>query len=237
MNWPRTLYGKLLLLFLAFGAIMTLGFIAVMRISHETYHLEFDQTTNRELARQYVAANLLVPEPPLTAHNFANALRRLTEINPYIDAYVLDARGEILAASARKMPLARVRVAPEPIRAFLGGQASLPILGEDPTESQQRKVFSAAPLSIPDCTAAYLYLILHGRDHGTGTRQLRASYSINEGVGIILLAGLLAVAGSMLFLRLLTRRLAVLQKDMEHFRDDQLAEPPRRRGTRIGAAG
>lgn len=226
MIWPKTLYAKLLLLFLGFGVLMTGVFIVVMRVSHETYHLEFDQTVNRGLAAQYVRAKLLVREPPLTAHNFANALRRITDINPDIDLYVLDARGGILAASDTRVPVVRPRVGLEPIGRFLDGQRDFPLLGDDPTDARRRRVFSVAPLSIPDCPAAYLYIVLNRHDEGPGLGRLKTTYAIGEGTGIILVAAVLAIAGSLLFLHLLTRRLGVLQEDIERFRDGRFVELP-----------
>lgn len=226
MIFPRTLFAKLLLLFLGFGALMTGVFIFVMQVSHETYHLEFDQLVNRDLAQQYVQANLLIREPPLTAHNFARALGRITSINPNIDVYVLDARGDILAASATAGKVVRTRVSLEPIARFLDGRAALPIRGDDPTAAGRRDVFSAAPLSIPDCPAAYLYVVLNRHHEGSPAGRLKTTYAIGEGAGFILAAIVLAFGGSILFLRTLTRRFAVLQSDLERFRDSQFAVVP-----------
>lgn len=223
---PRTLFGKLLLLFLGFGALMTGVFVFVMRVSHETYHLEFDQLANRQLAHQYVAASLLVREPPLTAHNFASSLRRITSINPNIDVYVLDARGEILAASAPGGHVVRQRVALEPLARFLDGRTELPLLGDDPTDARRRDVFSVALLSIPDCPAAYLYVVLNRHDEGSPAAGLKTTYAIGEGAGVVLAATVLAIAASILFLRLLTRRLGVLQESVEKFRDSRFVESP-----------
>jgi two-component system, OmpR family, sensor kinase len=222
--WPKTLFAKLLLLFLAFGAVMTGVFIVVMRVSHETYHREFDQTANRGLAEQYVRANLLVREPPLTAHNFANSLGRIAEINPNIDVYVLDAHGDILAASPSAHASLRTRVDLEPIGRFLDGRAAFPVLGDDPADARHREVFSAAPLSIPECPAAYLYIVLNRHEESFAAAHLKTTYAIGEGAGIVVVAAVLAVAGSLLFLRLLTGRLGALQQDIEKFRDSPFVE-------------
>jgi two-component system OmpR family sensor kinase len=222
----RTLFAKLLILFLAFGGLMTGVFIYVMRVSHEAYHLEFDQTVNRDLAQQYVAANLLVREPPLTAHNFASSLHGITAINPNIDVYVLDARGGILAASVSRGAIVRERVELDPIARFLAGLNQFPLLGDDPADSRRREVFSVAPLSIPNCAAAYLYIVLHRHAQASAAAQLKTSYVISEGAGVVLAATLLAIAGSILFLRLLTRGLGALQQDLERFRDSRFEELP-----------
>jgi len=226
VKWRKTLYSKLLLLFLGFGALMTGAFLVVMNVSHEAYHLEFDQVVNRDLARQYVAQNLLVREPPLTAHNFAASLQHITAINPDVDVYVLDAEGNVLAASTSDHPVVRERIDMGPVTRFLAGTVSFPLLGDDPIDERGRGIFSAAPLSIPDCPAAYLYIVLHRHDRAVGGHQLKTAYAINEGVGVLLVAVIAAVAGSLLFLRFLTRRLGVLQQDLERFQASQFTEFP-----------
>lgn len=222
---PRTLFGKLLLLFLGFGALMGVAFLVVMRVSHQHYHQEFDQLANRHLAQQYVDANLLVREPPLTVHNFANSLTRITAINPDIDVYVVDARGEILASSAPGDTVVRTRVDLVPISRFLDPQAKLPLRGDDPTAARRRQVFSVAPLSIPGCTAAYLYIVLNRHESSALAMALKKSHAIGEGTGVLLTGILLAIAGSVIFLRLLTRRLGALQRSMQRFRDSAFSDP------------
>lgn len=222
----KTLYSKLLLLFLGFGTLMAAAFLIVMNVSHETYHLEFDQVVNRDLARQYVAQNLLIREPPLTVHNFAASLRHITTINQDIDVHVLDAKGNILASSTSNLPVVRARVDMAPVKRFVAGTASLPLLGDDPTDEHRRGVFSASPLSIPDCPAAYLYIVLHRHERAAGGHQLKTAYAINEGLGVLLVAVAAAVAASLLFLRLLTRRLGVLQQDIEQFQASEFSRLP-----------
>ena len=221
---PRTLFGKLLALFLAFGAVMTGVFVLMMDVAHERYHLEFDQIINRGLAQKYVADSLLVAEPPLTARKLTEALRRITAINPNVNAYVLDGRGLILAAStaAGEREVVRTRVDIEPISRFLSGRATFPLLDSVPTSARSRGVFSAAPLSIPGSSAAYLYLVLNRQDDGPLAERLQTTYDLGEDAGIILVAAVLAIAATVVFLRMLTGRLHVLQQDIEHFRDEQL---------------
>ncbi len=222
---PRTLFAKLLLLFLSFGALMAGTLIFMMRVSHERYHLEFDQIVNRNLAHQYADDKLLASEPPLTEGRVTSALQHFAMINPNVDVYVLDARGNIRAGSVPAARIVRTRVGLEPIARFLSGRAAFPLLGDDPTDVRHRDAFSVARLSIPDDTAAYLYVVLNRRDDGP-TAGLKETYAIGEDGGVILTATLLALGGSILFLRILTRRLGVLQQDIEGFRDGRFVPLP-----------
>lgn len=226
MIGPRTLFGKLLLLFLSFGALMTGVFLFVMHVSHERYHRESDQRVNRDLARQYVAAGLLLPQSPTAAHPYADALRRISAINPNVDLYVLDERGSILDASIGAHPLVRAHVDLGPVTEFVNGHATFPLLGDDPTDAQHRDVFSAARLSVPGSSAAYLYILLNRPEETAAAGRLKEIYSLSEDAGVVLAATILAFTGSILFLRILTRRFSVLQQDIERFRDDRSVALP-----------
>ena len=225
MIGPRTLFGKLLLLFLAFGGVMTGVYVFMMGVAHQRYHLELAQTFNRTLAEEYVAANLLIAGQPLTARNVPQALRQVTEINPNVALYVLDGRGRILNASTSSgRRLVQDHVDIHPIEQFLSGRPSFPLLDVDPMGLGSRDVFSAARLSISGTPARYLYVVLNRQGNGLAAERLEADYNLGQDAGVILVAALFAFAASAVFLRILTRRLGALQRDMEHFRDERL--PP-----------
>jgi signal transduction histidine kinase len=227
---PRSYFAKLLWLFLGYGALMTGVLIFVMHVSHTAYHLELDQLRSRDLAQQYVAAHLLVREPPLTVHNFARSLKHITEINPDIDLYVLDASGQILAGSADHHPFDR-HLDLEPVRKFVSGEAAFPLLGDNPADSRHRAIFSAAPLSIPGCPAAYLYIVLTHHDAPSAIQRLKLVNDLGTDAAVILAAAFAAIIASVLFLRYLTRRLGTLQEDMESFRDTGVVPDPLRNST------
>jgi signal transduction histidine kinase len=226
MMLPRTLFGRLLLVFMLFGVVMTGALLVVMQVSHRLYHLEFDQTVNRDLARSYVEANFLLTDAPLNAATLHRGIRKLAAANPQIDVYLLDNEGQIVAASVPLASLTRSQVDMDPVREFLAGRAA-PILGADPRDREHRTVFSAAPFDVADCPGDVLYLVLKREEHQPGAARLRTTYAVGEGAGVILTAAILAVALSLLFLRLLTRRLGVLEQAMVRFRDANGIAPPR----------
>jgi signal transduction histidine kinase len=115
-----------------------------------------------------------------------------------------------------------------PIRDFLSGH-SAPILADDPRDTVRRDVFTAAPVRIADCPADFLYIVLRRGEHQPGAAQLRTNYAVGEGAGVILTAASLAVGLSLLFLRLLTRRLGVLESAIRGFRDAHGIRTPTRR--------
>jgi signal transduction histidine kinase len=213
---PRTLFGRLLLVFLSFGAAMTLALLLVMQVSHRAYHLEADQTVNRALAATYVESNFLMADAPLTGATLHRGLGKLSAANPDVDIYLVDPEGGLVASSVPEALWRRRSIDLAPVHDFLDG-AGLPIVGDDPRDPRRRDVFSAARVSIPECPAAYLYIVLHRQEHAAGAARLRALYSLGEGVGVMLLAALLAVVMSLLVVRSLTRRLSTLDATIRRF--------------------
>ena len=213
----QTLYGRLLLVIVAFGLAMTSIFAVILLGYHEAYHVEADQTVNRHLARQYAEARLLLTDEPLNVDTFHRGIRKLAELNPDVDLYLLDADGVVVSGSLPMEQLARQRVAMQPIQAFLRESEPLPILGDDPRYLQQRDIFSVAPVRIQDCPARYLYVMLHGKHEKGAVSELRRTYAINESVGLLISGGLLAVLATLLAVRSITRRLSTLKTDMERF--------------------
>ena len=236
MRLPRTLFGRLLLVFLLYGGVMTAALLYVMQVSHKQFHRELDQTVNRDLARKYVASNFLLTDGPLTAATLHRGIKKLAAANPEIDIYLVARSGEIVASSVPESDWRRTAIDPQPIEAFVAGRRP-PILGDNPREQADQDVFSAAPFHIADCPADYLYLVLGQTEGAPGAAQLRSTFAIREGAGVIVLAAVLSVALSLLFLRLLTRRLSVLERTMSRFARLGVASnveiPNRHRGDEI----
>ncbi len=235
MILPRTLFGRLLLVFMLFGFVMTGALLFVMQVSHRTYHLEFDQTVNRDLARNYVAANFLLTDSPLTAATLHRGIRKLAAANPEVDIYLVNDDGAIVASSVQESAWRRPRIDMGPVHEFLAGR-DVPILGDDPRDSRSREVFSVAPFHVTDCPGDFLYIVLRREEHQPGAARLRTTYAVGEGAGVIVTAAILSVGLSLLFLRLLTRRLGTLESAIRRFRDENGVAAPSRpaTGTAIG---
>jgi two-component system OmpR family sensor kinase len=154
----------------------------------------------------------------------------LAEVNPDIDIYLIDGEGGVVESSVPDTERRRDRIDLEPVRRFVAGNAGLPIVGTDPRDVRDHRVFSAAPLRIPDCPAEFLYIVLHRQDHAPGGQRLKTYYAIGESAGVVLAVAIFAAIASLLMLRALTRRLGGLESAMQQFRDSNFStlalEPP-----------
>lgn len=203
---------------------MTAIFAIILLGYHESYHTEADQTANRRLAQQYADARLLITDEPLSVENFHEGIRKLAELNPDIDIYLLDDTGAIVASSLPADQWARSRVDLAPLRQFLSDSTRLPIFGDDPRFTAGKQIFSVAPVDIRDCPARLLYVVLHRESYESTVRELRRTYTINESLSLLISCGILAIATTLLMIRSITRRLSTLKADMEAFYATALPE-------------
>jgi len=222
----RTLYGKLsavlVLLFFGIGILFVLLTLFTTRV-----HLqEMTQKLNRSLARHIAAENPLIEGGRVRDGAIREIFHMLMAVHPGIEVYLLDREGGILAYSAPPGKVKREKVSLPPLRKFLAGEETLPILGDDPRSPERRKIFSVAPVPAEGPLEGYLYVILSGEEFETVSRMLQGSYIVRlstwaaaGGVLFALLTGLL------LFYRLTyrTRRLA---RAVEEFQRSGFSAPP-----------
>ena len=233
----KTLHGKLSLIL--FGLFCLIGCLSVplTLFTTQKYQQEADQNHNRPLAASlaaHLAAKGLLSQDPSGLERARTEIKYLMAINPNIDVYLLDARGNVLAYSGAPANIQRGRVALGPLRRFLRGSVPLPILGDDPRSFSEQKVFSAAPTpaerrrplgqALGD-TQGYVYVILDGEHYASVSRLVRDSNVLRSGVSaLVAILVLVSIAGLLIF-RLLTRRLRWLTAAMETFRDQNYQKP------------
>ncbi len=213
----KSLYARLAfvlaLLLIVVGAVVA-GF-AVQ--AGATFLQELDQRFNRDLARQLLVQRNLVGAERLDGDSVKSLFSHYMHVNPAIEIYLLDTDGEILAYEAPQMKIKRGRVDVAPIKQFLD-DAPLPILGDDPRQTNGRKIFSAAAFPFDGEPHQYLYVVLGGEAFSSARNVVQESYlvrfSLLAVIGVVLFG---ILAGAVAFHQL-TRRLRRLTRVMDGFR-------------------
>ena len=198
---------KLSALFLVLLVAMGIAQVLItMRIS-ERRQVEVDQLVNWNLARDMVTEIEPFLAPGDSLESVGSIIHYMMVLNPSIEIYVLDGRGEILAFFAEPgKDLSEDRVNLEPVRLFLSGDGDVPLFGEDPRHPGRQKHFSAAPLSLPDGSGGYLYIVLQSALYDTTGTGLRERYTVSALVRALLLSILcVGVVGIVMFALLATR--------------------------------
>lgn len=229
MQWfgvPRTLFGKLALVQVAFGALVVAGSFVALEIAHERRHLESSQAQNLELAQdllheQLEHSRLDLDDPAV----LRSELRRLAVLNPGVDLYWLDAAGRVLASSVPDPSLRRRSVSLAPLHALLSNGVAPPVRGDDPRDAERSRVFSVAALGANATPVAYFYVVLRGVDTDlfdrvTGTRVFR------ESIGFIALGVVLALITALVIIFGVLRPFREISRSMSAFRRHGYQEWP-----------
>ncbi len=213
----KTLYSKLVLTLLALLVPMALVFVVASHSSSQLYQQEVAQKLNRDLAAHIAGEWQLLRDGQFDSKALGGLFHTLMVVNPSIELYGLDRNGNIRAFSAPPGHVKRHQIALEPVRDYLAGQFTVPLLGDDPRSYDRKKVFSAAPLTENGAVAGYLYIVLASESYDGVAAMLRDSHSFRQGATVIMAAVVFALAAGLLLMAWLTRKLRRLSGAMESF--------------------
>ncbi len=213
----RTLYSRLALTL--FILLCLVGVILIQIIGHSStlYQQEVAQKLNRELAAHIVAEQPLIQDRKINHQALDHLFHQLMVINPSIELYLLDKQGTVLGYSAPEGKVKRTQVSLDPVKEFLDGSARFPLKGDDPRNTNGRKVFSAASIVNQDGLQGYLYIVLGGEQYDHVVQMLGNSYILDSALLVLLVALAAALTGGLVVFALQTRRLRVLGNVMRRY--------------------
>ncbi|MBT3271998.1 MAG: HAMP domain-containing protein [Spirochaetales bacterium] len=213
----RSFYAKLsmifLILILALGAgSLIIAFNAAGRLFDEV-----EQLLNREYA-----ASIAEELQPLVTEGFSedgikDEIHYMMVLNPMVEIYLVDGEGVIKSYFTHPAEnLERWTIDIAPLKKFVETDGKVPVLGDDPRTSAQKKPFSAALLDMgPD--AGYVYVILRGQSYDQSLEMLRSSYFLRSGFITFLFAVLATLLAGLSLFSFLTRRLRHLSSAVNAF--------------------
>jgi signal transduction histidine kinase len=214
----RSLYSKLAVVLAGLFFIVGLSFVGVIVFSAGMYQQEVNQKLNSTLAQQIVAEKLLMKDNRVNQEALEDIFHMLMVINPSIELYLLDSEGTILAYSAPQGKVRRKQVDLGPIKKWLEGDMTIPLLGDDPRERNRKKVFSAARIPEHGKLEGYLYVILGGEIYDSIAQKLKGSFILQLSAWMIFASLIFALAAGLIIFAVLTRRLKELAKIMDAFK-------------------
>ncbi|MGE5173829.1 MAG: ATP-binding protein [Betaproteobacteria bacterium] len=222
----KNLYTRLAAVLLGLFLLIGVLYILLTLYTTRLYFQEVNQKLNRILAQHLVSEKILIQNGRVDETALRNIFHMLMVVNPVIEVYLLDTDGKILAYSAPPGKVKRQSVSLGPVKRLLNETSSLPILGDDPRDPNQEKIFSAAPIALHGRTQGYLYIILGGEEFETEAQMLRGSYILRLSIGAAAGGLLFVLMAALLLFNRMTRRLRQLTSAMETFRQSDFSEPP-----------
>ena len=218
----KSFYARLSLLFLLL--VLAFGTISLGIAFRSSGHLfdEVEQLLNREYA-----ASIALELQPLVKEGYSidkikSAIHYMMVLNPMVEIYLLDDKGEILAYFTHpEEEMLRQRIDLAPVRQYLEHHEWIPTLGDDPRTIDERKPFSAASLQMGN-EKGYIYVILRGQSFDRSLAMLRSNYYLKSGFITFIIALLITAAIGLSLFFFLTRRLRMLRGGVREFKNGNL---------------
>ncbi|MEM9000294.1 MAG: HAMP domain-containing sensor histidine kinase [Bacteroidota bacterium] len=185
---------KLVLTFLAILILAGIGYtIATIYFSNK-YFYETTQRLHANLAQDLIDEKFVDASPIDTtgAVNkalFGDIMHDMMAVNRAIEVYLLDMDGKIQYSVVLDHDAPETnekKVALTPIRQFMNAKGQNYILGDDPKNPEQQKVFSAAHFQKGNAEG-YIYIILAGEEYLSTRNMLFTSYALKLGLGASIL--------------------------------------------------
>ena len=204
-------------LVVVFLLVLSVFFAASVHLQRITQN-EAEQRLHLNLAEHLVSDNPILATGVYDYEALKNLFHTLMVMGPNFEFYLLDQEGEVLTYSSELAPLARKKVDVDPILALISNTEDLPVMGQDPRNSDSEKIFSAAPVYNEQGLQGYIYVIIGGQAfdsiyEGISRSSAMQQFALFAGAAIVFLL----VALLVLF-KNFTRPMKILSDDMDRVR-------------------
>ncbi len=224
---PR-LIKKIALVLAAIILIMGASYVLITGYTLRNYHQASLQRLNADIAQHLIDEKFGGESPFLEDGSpnkalFSDIMHDMMAVNRGIEVYLLSKEGEVLYSvvldHGEGAPIPHVSTTP--IEDFIGSDGSQYILGDNPRNPAEKRIFSAAPFTAGD-RQGYVYIILAGQRYQEVSQNLLGSYFIKLGLGATLLSMLFAAGIGMLGIWFLTKNLRQMIQAIRRFREGDL---------------
>lgn len=224
---PR-LVKKLWIAFIFLVVLMGVSYIAITSYFANKHNQETTQKLNAEVANHVIEEKFSNASPFLEDGSvnkplFGDLMHDMMAVNRGIEVYLLDEAGAILYSVVLDPndKDATKSVALAPINSFIKDQGENFVLGDDPRNPGEQKIFSAAPYSV-DGHDGYIYIILAGKRFQEVSSTLLGQYFARLGLGTFLLTMLFTALIGLLAIWFLTKNLRLITGTVRRFSEGDL---------------
>ncbi len=225
---PR-LIKKLWLAFILIILLMGASYILITAYFSNKYNQATIQQVNSQVANHVIKEKFQNASPFLGDGSvnkalFGDLMHDMMAVNQGIEVYLLDNSGQILYSvvldHGANAPVKNVSL--DPIHSFISDKGANYILGDDPRNPGEKKIFSVAPFNV-DGREGYIYIILAGKEFQLISDNLLAQYFVKLGIGATLLTMLFATVIALLSIWFLTKNLRLITNTVRKFREGDLS--------------
>jgi signal transduction histidine kinase len=220
---------KLWLAFILLVVMMGISYVAITNYFANKHNQETTQRLNADVAKHVIAEKFQNAAPFLEDGSvnkplFGDLMHDMMAVNQGIEVYLLDETGKIEYSVVldHSEGTQAQSVSLTPINSFIKNEGKEFILGDDPRNIGQQKIFSAAPFSV-DGRNGYVYIVLAGKKFEEVSSTLMGQYFARLGLGATLLTTIFAALIGLLSIWFLTKNLRVITSTVRRFSEGDLS--------------
>lgn len=220
---------KLSISFLLIILLMGVTYVLISVFFSNKFHEETTQKLNANIANHLIEEKFKSTSPFLEDGSvnkslFGDIMHDMMAVNRGIEVYLLNETGEVLYSivldhSNPNAPVKKVDI--EPIKEFISKNGDVYILGDDPRNKGEKKIFSAAQYQ-ENGHKGYVYIILVGEAFQAINQSLFSSYFLKLGLGASVLTMIFAAFIGWISIRFLTKNLRSIIFHVNRFREGDI---------------
>ncbi len=182
------------------------------------------QLANHLIEEKFNGASPFLDDGSVNKPLFGDLMHDMMAVNRGIEVYLLDSLGAVLYSVVLKHddptnPVQYVDL--EPIQEFIACQGDRYILGDDPRNRGEQKIFSSAKFE-SNGREGYIYIVLAGQELDNVASSLLSDYFMKLGVGASLLTMLFVLALGLTSFWFLTKNLRSVIQTVKRFREGDM---------------
>ncbi|QLG47040.1 sensor histidine kinase [Costertonia aggregata] len=224
---PR-LVKKLWVAFILIIILMGASYIFITGYLTNKHNQAITQRVNAKVAEHVIqekfqSASPFLQDGSVNKELFGDLMHDMMAVNRGIEVYLLNKTGDIqysvVLEHNENEPTKTVSLAP--IQTFLKTNGTEFVIGDDPLNPGEQKIFSAAPFSV-DGQEGFIYIILAGKEFELISNNLLGQYFTKLGIGATLLTMFFAAIIGLLSIWFLTKNLRLITRTVRKFQEGDL---------------
>lgn len=203
----NSLYWRISAVFMLLLIVIGAAYTWITVETAEQYFLHQHQRLNASIAGHTVQEVPPFLNGEVSKDAMDKIMHSMMAINPAIEVYILDPKGNILTyvAPYKKVKLTEVNLGP--VAEFIRTEGKVLITGDDPRNPGTQKVFSAAPVMENEVLLGYVYVVLASEEYVSVGKYLFGDFMLSLSGRNIVLTLVASLLVGLLAIWLLTRNL------------------------------
>lgn len=221
--WKLSLVFSLLVVFMGSSYVVITIYLTNKHFDERSQKLNA-QLANHLIEEKFNDSSPFLEDGSVNKPLFGDLMHDMMAVNRGIEVYLLDTLGAILYSVVLKHddpdnPIQYVDLGP--VNEFIECSGNKYILGDDPRNSEQKKIFSAARFS-NNGREGFIYIVLAGQELDVLANTLLSDYFMKLGIGASVITMMFVIVLGACSFWFLTKNLRSLIETVKRFREGDL---------------